>query len=111
MPEHVKVVKKTAAAAEVSTVQIVRNPDPSFQTIYANNVHILTSYYDLKILFGEVVSVSGETLQVTDKAAILMSLEHAAAFHRVLGEQLKAYRERFGEIRAEPGATQENQPL
>ena len=99
MSEHTKVVKKTKDAVESKTLEIHRSPTSSFQTIYCNNTQVTVSYFDMKIMLGEVAAVTDESLEVTDKVAVYMSLEHAANLHRLLGEQLQMYVERFGPLR------------
>lgn len=103
MPENVRVVKKTKDGAEAKTLRIERSPIGAFQTIYSNNLQITLTYFDIKIVFGEVSAVTDDTLRVLDKAAVYMSPEHASALYRILGEQLQKYRDRFGDIRPEPG--------
>jgi hypothetical protein len=102
MPERMKVTKLTQDSEDSKTLPVFREQSSGFQTIYVNNAQIALSFFDIKLLFGEVVSASDEGVKVLEKLAVYMSPEHAVAFHRVLGSQLQVYRDRFGEIRPSP---------
>ncbi len=102
MPDHVRVTKRTKEAAESRQVLVRREQSPTFQAVYANNVQISVSFYDFKILFGEVVGVGDESISVMDRVSVSMSPEQAQSVHRMLEAQLATYRQRFGDIRPDP---------
>jgi hypothetical protein len=106
MADEIKVVKRPGGKTpdEVQNLTTERTPAPYFQSIYANNAQISTSYFDIRMRLGEVTGVLPDRIPVLDKVEIVMSPEHAASLYRLLGQQIEIYRQSFGEIRIEPTA-------
>jgi len=69
-------------------------------TIYANNVEIMTSIYDIRIDLGLVTSLNTETneLFIEKQAKIFMSPQHAKDFLNVMEKQINNYEKNFGKI-------------
>src|SRR5712692_7223631 len=96
-PDNIKVIKRAhGKTAEVKSLAMERTQASNFQSIYVNNVQISVSYFDVKMLLGEVSAITDGRLNVSDKVAVTMSPEHAASLHKLLGDQLEKYRENFG---------------
>lgn len=103
MPDKMLVTKRSASgASQIRELQVERSAGPNFQSLYINNVQMNVSFFDVKLLMGEVTAASEEGVKVTDKVAIMMSPEHAASLHSLLGSQLDLYRKSFGPIRTQP---------
>ena len=66
--------------------------------IYTNNVQIGFSNWDTWFQFGEILNEHEGRLLVAPKVRVVMSLQHAKAFHAALEESLLKFEETFGEI-------------
>jgi hypothetical protein len=73
----------------------------NFVRIYANNMQVSLSQWDMKLTFGEVLESrdSKSIPQVEDRAIVVMSLHHAKAIIDILVKNFMAFEERFGEIK------------
>ena len=90
---------------------------PDFRSIYSNNVVFTAALFDFSMIFGEVIEkeqISQTTGNVTveQKVKIIMSPLHAKLFLQVAARQLRAYEQRFGEIKSPAGmfATENTSP-
>jgi hypothetical protein len=82
---------------------------PDFRSIYSNNVTFSVALFDFSMVFGEVIEAEqvSETigkLTVEQKVKIIMSPLHAKIFVQMAAVQLRAYEQRFGEIKFPPGS-------
>ncbi|HUQ91440.1 MAG TPA: DUF3467 domain-containing protein [Bryobacteraceae bacterium] len=92
---------------------------PDFFSVYANDVQLQTSPFDVRMILGEMGdSDSGTaTLQVKLLGEVRFSVELAKRLTQILAEQLRGYEERFGEIPAFkhevklPGTMSADQPV
>jgi hypothetical protein len=95
-----RVSKRTARhTEEMKVLQVKRSQCPGFQSFYADNVQMSVNFYGVSLLLGEVVEVDESSIQVSDRARVHMSPEHAVELHRLLGERIEKYRMAFGQIR------------
>ena len=67
-------------------------------TVYANNVELETTPWDIKLRFGTLKRATEDELEVTETAHVYMSPPHARIFHEVLGKQLDFYEQKIAEI-------------
>ena len=73
--------------------------EENYTRIYANNIQVGFSSWDMRITFGELVDgPDGSLTKVAERATVTMSLHHAKAAIHVLMEQLTALEKQFGEI-------------
>jgi len=74
---------------------------PDFVSIYANDIQLQTSSWDLRMILGEVGDVSeGDpaVAQIKLIGELRMSPQLAKRLALILIEQLKRYEQQFGEI-------------
>jgi hypothetical protein len=83
-------------------LSLERERGADFRLIYSNNAQVITAYFDVSILFGEVLEANQTRVSIRDQVLIRMSPEHAKSLNRLLTEQIAQYEERFGSIRPEP---------
>jgi hypothetical protein len=69
---------------------------------YVNNVQIGTSYYDISIHFNRVLEATKTGMLIEELVSVVMSPEHASDLYKALGEGLRIYQEKFGELRVCP---------
>ncbi len=74
---------------------------PTFQSLYANDVQLQTTPWDVRLTFGEFVVESG-AVNVKQTGEVRMSPQLAKRVALLLVSQLKKYEERFGGI-PQPG--------
>jgi hypothetical protein len=74
----------------------------NYATSYANNVEVATTYFDVNMIFGEVMGVTGETLNVERRVRVVMPLGQVKLLALTLTRQLQTYEENFGKISLDP---------
>lgn len=83
--------------------------------LYCDATNVSTNPFGIKMIFGCTLTSDDERLEIEDHVTIGMSAEHAAAFHRVLGDHLRAFVGAAGEIRGFPefndGGTADSETL
>ena len=67
-------------------------------TVYANNVEMLTTQWDVRLTFGQIERADETELAVREFVRVYLSPQHAVAFHAVLGKQLGIYESSYGHI-------------
>ena len=70
-----------------------------FGSLYANNVSIGFSTWDMWITFGEIVGEQNGEPVIEEHTRITMSRELGKVMAILLGSNLRAYESKFGEIR------------
>lgn len=81
-----------------STEQIrVRNPN-KFQSIYANNITISFSSFDMSIIFGEIVGEQDGKPVVEETIKMTLTREMGKVFARLLTANVAAFENSFGKI-------------
>lgn len=96
MPTNVSVTE-----GQVS--QIVNQQVPGFVSVYSNNVAFALNFFDLAMVFGEMVAFDpGGVTTVEQRARVVMSLPHAKLFAMLLLHQIEQYEARFGAISLPP---------
>ncbi|MGE0103526.1 MAG: DUF3467 domain-containing protein [Blastocatellales bacterium] len=71
--------------------------------LYANNAHLVTSYYDFQLSFGEILEASNEKLTTEDTVTIKMSPQLAKRLRDIITDQVEKYEQKHGLIPL-PGA-------
>lgn len=71
-----------------------RTKADDFLSVYANNIAVSISSWDMQVVFGRVLSPNN----VMEHAEIVMSKELAKALTIIMSTHLKAYEAQFGEI-------------
>jgi hypothetical protein len=87
-------------AADEQELNIRFVPTQTPVRLYANNVQIGFSTWDMWMVFGEVMGREGDELLVEPRARVSMSLEHAKAFAEVLSMNIAKFEEEVGKIPA-----------
>lgn len=66
--------------------------------VYSNHTGIMTTSYDLKLMFGSVQAVTGAGISVLKHGSVTLSPQHAKAFCRVLSNTIEQFEAKFGKI-------------
>ena len=98
----------------VEEVQTKGLLDQRLPRYYANNVALIVSPWDLRLIFSEIVASSAEekVVLVQPNVAVSLSLQMAKALHRILEVNIAAYEAKIGEVKmpkeilAEPASTE-----
>jgi hypothetical protein len=69
---------------------------------YANVASVLSTPFDVQIIFGEVAEVTEERAVGKAEVRIVMSPEHAGLLLEALALRLKSYAEQYGKLRGTP---------
>jgi hypothetical protein len=84
---------------EVTAENIIAKPGPEYRSVYANNVALGISAFDISLVFGEIMgSEDGKTVNVEQRVRVTMSPQHAKALVMVLAENLHNYEKNIGPI-------------
>ena len=89
--------------------QVVRREitkSPTFISLYANDVQVHTSPWDVRLLLGsvgELPTADHPVVNITQLADLRMSPQLAKRLVAIMIEQIKVYEERFGPIPDIPG--------
>jgi hypothetical protein len=92
--EKVEKLQKTFNVAELEHYRV-----PDFISFYANNAGFGINFFDLSIVFGQIVSPTNESMLIEDRLAVTMSIEHAKALMMALQDMLATYEKTHGQIR------------
>jgi hypothetical protein len=94
-----------------NTVQVnvgelpVSNPD-NVRSVYANNVGLTVTPWDLRLLFSEIVVNEQGKPSVQLRANVVLTPAHAKALSDALVRNVKEFEKLYGEITV-PGAAQQ----
>jgi hypothetical protein len=92
--EKTEKVQKIFNVAELEHYRI-----PEFVSVYSNSAGFGINFFDLSIVFGQIVSPNIESMLIEDRVAVTMSIEHARALMIALQDTLAAYEKTHGQIR------------
>ena len=80
--------------------QLERIRVPNFCSVYANSTNSYSSFYDLRLIFGQVVVDPGrEKPFVEDRVSVTLTWEHVGPLLDLLDKLLKAHELEHGPIR------------
>jgi hypothetical protein len=74
---------------------------PSFASLYANDVQVQTSPWDLRLIFGEIANIptkDDQAVTIKQVGEVRLSPQLAKKLTIILIEQLQGYEKRFGMI-------------
>ena len=107
---------RTAESPVTSTDSTQGLPQPelirsaAFTMVYANNVSLITSPWDVRLIFGETVTDPSNKALVEQRVSITLSPQTAKALAHVLCTHLHSYENQFGEISFAPQERPSEQP-
>jgi hypothetical protein len=83
----------------------IESPPPGMQipSFYTNSVQLQLSVFDLKLLFGVIVSAAAPQPLMRPIAEVVMSPQHAKALAALLTAHVRGYENRFGQLPEIPG--------
>jgi len=100
--ERKKLTEMTGLPAEVfakSTDQIrVRHPE-RFRQIYANNMQLSLSTWDLALTFGEIAGEQEGKSVIEETTRVVMTREIAKVLANLLNTHIAAFEKQYGEIK------------
>ena len=97
MPQSNKDVEGEKSVEKFSK-PIERRLAEDHKVVYANNVLVHTSVYDINVDFGQVVESREDVIIVEDKVKVLMSPVHAKALSLILIGAVGSYEQQFGQL-------------
>lgn len=97
MEKNMKEVPKTALENDENQLRV---QDDEFRRVYANNVSLHMSQWDVGLIFGEIIGVRDDNKAIVlEKVKINMSKELAKVVAMLLGANISAYERDNGEIK------------
>jgi hypothetical protein len=72
---------------------------PDYVSVYANNTKASSSFYDLRLNFGQVTVGPNETPIIEEHASVTMTWEHVRALRDLLTRLLLDYEASNGSVR------------
>lgn len=87
-------------------------PGPNFMKVYANNVGLGASQWDMNLTFGEIIGQHEDGKPIIEqKVKVNMSKEFMKALTNLLSANLAAYEKKFGVIKLIDASSIPNEPL
>ncbi len=75
-----------------------RETAPDHNALYANNVQIEGTFWDLKLAFGEIVKADETSLVTRDRVTVTISPQLAKRLAKILVDNVEGYERKFGKI-------------
>lgn len=88
--------KKVGPEVKIATLPIRRND--TFASFYANNANVASAFYDLVIVFSEIIGAGGPSPYVEEKCRVVMNPAQAKALALALAVNLSSWEKKFGRI-------------
>ena len=76
-----------------------RHPSTYIET-YANNVGASSNFYDVRLIFGQLIADPKADVYIEDRVTVTMAWEHAKQFRDLLTQLIDAYEKDNGELRS-----------
>ena len=80
---------------------------PEYRDGYANSVQVRVSVWDFLLVFGRLQPLSTQEVEVQNFQGIYLSPQQAKALVTILEQNVRQYENTFGEIKLDPGITQQ----
>ena len=102
--EKVPTIERDRTAIKVKTSDVPRRLHSDFRRVYASNANLLSSFFDLSLIFGTVHQDrdSPAGILIEDQVLVAMSWEHAKSLEVALQKILREYEAEHGHIREFP---------
>jgi hypothetical protein len=104
MPVSSNKNKEILAARTEKTINLLevdRVRSPQFVSIYSNNANASASFFELRLLFGQILGGLGkDPVHIEDGALITMSWEHAQKLSELLQKTIALYEAQHGKVRS-----------
>jgi hypothetical protein len=94
---------QSAQPRQVNVEFVVPDPESSLFSTYANNIQVTWTYFDVRMLFGEVVDLLPTKMVIEQRAQVTISYLQAKLLIQTLGQAISTYESLFGELKAPPG--------
>jgi len=75
-----------------------KSPPAGIPSVYSNNIQLQQTVYDLRIVFGEVGSVTPEVAEVHQRVSVTMSWLEAKILSEFLSSYVRSFEEQNGPI-------------
>jgi Protein of unknown function (DUF3467) len=70
----------------------------NMQAVYANNVSMAISQWDISFAFGLLLDATENRIVVRDSVSVVMSPQHAKVFSQVLDRNIAIFEKQFGTL-------------
>lgn len=100
-PEEVS-VSTEKEPVEVAMSELTQTRSPDYRDIYANQVQIGITPYDLHLMFNRASGAGGDYPTNQAQVTIFLSLHQAKAFQTILNRVLEDFEEKNGPITPAP---------
>ena len=84
-------------------IRLVNSQD--YRDGYANSVQVRVSVWDFLLVFGRLLPVNAQEVEVQNFQGIYLSPQQAKALLTILEQNVRQYEGTFGEIKLDPGMT------
>ena len=105
MPRKTHPTIASAAAKPAAEIRRKNVKSPEFVSVYANDVQVQTSPWDVRLILGEIADLGtadDRIVTINQLAELRISPQLAKRMTMMMIEQLKTYEERFGQIPGPP---------
>jgi hypothetical protein len=95
-------IAKEVPAKKEGQDQLESVRSDNFVKLYANSARVETTFWDMKIFFGEIVITTGAKPYLEESVSVAMSPQHAKALLGVLSQNVSQYESMFGKLPSPP---------
>jgi len=86
-------VQSQPKANRVRIADLPRKSATDYVSAYANNTNANPSFYEITLLFGQIVTTPKGETHILDRASITMTWEHAFRLNSLLDRLLRDYQQ------------------
>jgi hypothetical protein len=86
--------KETAPAPQIENIP----PPGGMPLVYANNIAIGNTVFDLRIIFGEIADATATKLTVNQRVQVTLSWHQAKVLSEFLSRHIRSYEEKNGTL-------------
>jgi hypothetical protein len=98
------------ATGKFDLEKLQRLQAPGFVSVYANNTNSTNSFYEVRLLFGQIIGRPDAAPIVEDSVMVTMTWEHAVRVRDMLSRILADYERDQGPIRLMKESSPPKQP-
>ena len=85
---------------------------PNYVSVYANNTNATSSFYEMRLYFGQIVHKPSGDPFIEDSVSVTMTWEHALRFRDLLNRMVESYKQgphgTIRELEAKPSVSRKS---
>lgn len=91
--------KKTEQEKQRQQREVENRQAPNFASLYANNIYVRATPWDIQLTFGEILSADETKMVIENRLAVNLSPQTAKSLLKTLMGVIQQYEGQIGEIK------------